>query len=155
MTEEEKWEVRQRAMETIARLDAQREQWEQRAEEDHRANETRAGPPPSEPQEPAHPFTRPARSRDWHGESEWIRGLARIETARLRAEIIEGIGRVIAGERAATRKLLDELRNEFRLLIAQNRLHDADRVIAHLDAVLIRLAASMRNGAAGHDWLRL
>jgi hypothetical protein len=115
-------------------------------EERRRLNSERAGMAgrewqAPEPPEPLPPLRRSAHTpRDWVAESEWIRGLARMETARLKAEIIEGIGRVIAGERAATKKLLDELRNELRLLIAENRLRDADRVIAHLDAVLVYLA---------------
>jgi hypothetical protein len=143
MTEQEKWEVRQRAIETIARLDAQRERWEQ--ERSERAEGVEWPAPPSEPQEPdpaiVHPLTRPPRARDWDSEARWVGSICDRKIAALRTEITEAVGEVIARERALWRQ-------ELAAAIASAKIENCETYARRIDALLLRLVGPPDDKAA-------
>jgi hypothetical protein len=97
--------------------------------------------------EPPHPVQRPPRApRDWYAEAQWIRQIADGQIAKLRAEVIAGVGVVVAREREATRKQIETvhetIRTELKVAIAEARSRDCDRVIQRLDSLLLALPQS-------------
>jgi hypothetical protein len=86
-----------------------------------------------EPPDPVPPLRRsPQTPRDWVSEGEWIRSIAAVEIAKLKGELIEGLGQALG-------RMRKEIRGEIKLAIAEGKVQGIDRVIARLDGLLMAL----------------
>lgn len=116
-----------------------------------------ASPAPRAPDaasvDPVHPVRRPASAaRDWTSEAAWVREIANQQIAAFKREVVDGLGRVIAGERAGVDKLAAAIGDDVRALAKrieglerrEKVLQDEDdmaRGIKRLEHTLERLEA--------------
>ena len=142
------WEAIERTAGVKARLAerAERRQWQR--------SDLAASQPPPAPLARERAPTRP-EGRDWQAEAIWINSLIDVKIAGLRSEIAEGVGQVIANERATLKRTLDRLRTEIRGefvkaldeartqvlrgYAADDLVARFDRSMAKIDALLARL----------------
>jgi hypothetical protein len=143
MTEEEKRALYERSVELLRQTEGIEEQLEARRQlNSERAGEWQA----PEPDPIAHPFTRPPRARDWHGEQRWIE---QIIAARL-AAWPDAIGQAIAKTTTALRREFEQQIEVLRTEVFEECLKTIREVstqglearLAKLDLLLERLEHS-------------
>jgi hypothetical protein len=114
----------------------------------------------TDPSEPLPPLGRPlSAGRDWHFGRIWIQQIADQRVDKLRTQMVESIGRVVAMERAVFRKQIEEakaaMREQAAQAVAEIVTERLEAQFAKLDQLLTRLCDTRLAAVdAAHDLVR-